>query len=138
VVSIANQGPDGIPFNQARVRRALEDYVGLLDRDPEPLPYNASQAAEVAGRYDNDAMVMTIDDTGSGLVLEVLIRPEIRESAEMDLPADHAPFPMGLLPRDEYMITDGAFAGQRGFFTRNASGEIVGVDLAGRMFGRVR
>lgn len=45
---------------------------------------------------------------------------------------------MGLLPRDEYMITDGAFAGQRGFFSRNASGEIVGVDLAGRMFGRVR
>ena len=138
VVSVANQGPDGIPFNQAMVRRALEDYVGVLDRDPEPLPYNASKAAEVAGGYDNDAMVMTIEDTGSGLVLEVLIRPEIRESAEMDLPADHAPFPMGLLPRDEYVITDGAFAGQRGFFSRNASGEIVGVDLAGRMFGRVR
>lgn len=138
VVSIANQGPDGIPFNQAMVRRALEDCVGLLDRDPEPLPYNAPKAAEVAGGYDNDAMVMTIEDTGSGLVLEVLIRPEIRASAEMDLPADHAPFPMGLLPRDEYVITDGAFAGQRGFFSRNASGEIVGVDLAGRMFGRVR
>lgn len=137
VVSVANQGPDGIPFNQAMVRRALEHFVGLLDRDPEPLPYNAVQAAEVAGGYDNDAMVMTIDDTGAGLVLEVLIRPEIRESAEMELPADHAPFPMALLPRDEYMITDGAFTGQRGFFTRDAQGVIIGVDLAGRMFGRV-
>ncbi|WP_439656676.1 serine hydrolase domain-containing protein [Lentzea sp. HUAS TT2] len=138
VVSVANQGPDGIPFNQAVVRQALEHCAGVLDRDPEPLPYNASKAAEVAGGYDNDAMVMTIDDTGTGLVLEVLIRPEIRQSAEMDLPADHAPFPMGLLPRDEYMITDGAFAGQRGFFTRDAKGVVVGVDLAGRMFGRVR
>ncbi|NKE61361.1 beta-lactamase family protein [Lentzea sp. PSKA42] len=137
VVSIANQGPDGIPFNQAVVRKALEHHLGVLDRDPEPLPYNAVAAREVAGDYDNDAMVMTIDDTGEGLVLEVLLRPEIRESAEMELPADHAPFPMGLLPRDEYVITDGAFTGQRGFFTRDADGVIIGVDLAGRMFGRV-
>ena len=138
VVSIANQGPDGSPVTQAMVRRALEHHVGVLDRDPEPLPYNAVAAREVAGGYDNDAMVMTIDDTGSGLVLEVLIRPEIRESAEMELPADHAPFPMGLLPRDEYVITEGAFTGQRGFFTRDSDGVIIGVDLAGRMFGRVR
>lgn len=138
VVSIANQGPDGIVFNQAMVRGALEHYLGVLDRDPEPLPYDSVSAAEVVGHYANDAMVMTIDDTGAGLVLEVLIRPEIRESAEMELPPDHAPFPMGLLPGDEYLITDGAFTGQRGFFTRDPAGAIVGVDLAGRMFGRVR
>ncbi|HUQ60769.1 serine hydrolase domain-containing protein [Lentzea sp.] len=137
VVSVANQGPDGIPFNQAVVRRALEDFLGVVDRDPEPLPHNASKAREVAGNYDNDTMVMTIDDTGDGLVLEVLIRPEIRESAEVELPADHAPFPMGLLPRDEYVLTEGAFAGQRGFFTRDGDGAIAGVDLAGRVFGRV-
>ncbi len=137
VVSVANQGPDGIPFNREVVRAALEDFAGVLDRDPEPLPYNGVHAREVAGRYDNDAMVMTIDDTGEGLVLEVLIRQEIRESAEVELPADHAPFPMGLLPRDEYVITGGAFAGQRGFFTRDGDGVVVGVDLAGRLFGRV-
>lgn len=138
VVSIANQGPDGIPFNQAVVRNALEHYIGVLDRDPEPLPYDANAAREVAGKYDNDAMVMTIEDTGAGLVLEVLIRPEIRETAEMELPADHAPFPMALLPKDEYLITEGAFTGQRGFFTRDEDGVIIGVDLAGRLFGRVR
>ncbi|MEV6243402.1 serine hydrolase domain-containing protein [Lentzea sp. NPDC051838] len=138
VVSIANQGPDGIPFNQAVVREALRHHIGVLDRDPEPLPYDSAKAAEVAGKYDNDAMVMTIEDTGEGLVLEVLIRPEIRESAEMELPADHAPFPMGLLPKDEYVLTEGAFSGQRGFFTRDGNGRIIGVDLAGRMFGRVR
>lgn len=138
VVSIANQGPDGIPFNQAVVRQALAHHIGVLDRDPEPLPYDVRKASEVAGRYDNDAIVMTIDDTGTGLVLEVLIRPEIRQEAEMELPADHAPFPMALLPKDEYLITEGAFTGQRGFFTRDADGVVVGVDLAGRMFGRVR
>ncbi len=45
---------------------------------------------------------------------------------------------MGLLPNDEYLITEGAFTGQRGFFTRDDNGVIVGVDLAGRMFSRVK
>ncbi|MET8764570.1 serine hydrolase domain-containing protein [Lentzea sp. NPDC004782] len=138
VVSVANQGPDGIVFNQAVVREALRSHLGVLDRDPEPLPYDSAAAREVAGGYGNDAMVMTIEDTGDGLVLEVLIRPEIRADAEAELPADHAPFPMGLLPKDEYVITAGALSGQRGFFTRDGSGAVVGVDLAGRTFGRVR
>ena len=37
----------------------------------------------------------------------------------------------------EYIITSGAFKGQRGFFTRDESGAVVGVDLAGRLFNRV-
>jgi hypothetical protein len=46
---------------------------------------------------------------------------------------------MGLLPgdKDEYVIINGAYKGQRGFFTRNKDGVIWGVDLAGRIFTRV-
>jgi hypothetical protein len=57
----------------------------------------------------------------------------------MELPPDHAPFDFGLLPgdADEYIITSGAFKGQRGFFTRDETGAVVGVDLAGRLFKRV-
>ncbi len=78
-------------------------------------------------------MTLTIS---SGLVLEVLLKAEIRAAADTELPPDHAPFAFGLLPRDEYVITGGAFAGQRGFFTRDATGAVTGVDLAGRLFGR--
>ena len=55
------------------------------------------------------------------------------------LPPDHAPFDFGLLPGDkeEYIITSGAFKGQRGFFTRDENGAITGVDLAGRLFNRI-
>jgi hypothetical protein len=31
--------PDGIPFNQAVVRWALENYLGVIDRDPQPSPF---------------------------------------------------------------------------------------------------
>jgi hypothetical protein len=67
------------------------------------------------------------------------MKPEIRAAADKELPPDHAPFDFGLLPgdADEYIITSGAFKGQRGFFTRDETGAVVGVDLAGRLFKRV-
>ncbi len=79
-----------------------------------------------------------IDTDGPRLRLEVLMKPETR-AAYKEAPPDHAPFEFGLLPSDtdEYIITSGAFKGQRGLFTRDQSGTIVGVDLAGRLFNRV-
>lgn len=140
VVALSNAGPDGIPCNKAVVRWALQTYLGVTDRDPEPLPYDEARAREVVGLYENEVMTLSIDSDGAGLRLEVLLKPEIREAApDTELPQDHAPFAFGLLPgdADEYIITSGAFTGQRGFFTRDAADAVTGVDLAGRLFGRV-
>jgi CubicO group peptidase (beta-lactamase class C family) len=139
VVSLSNAGPNGIPFNQAVVRWALQTYQGVIDRDPEPLPYEEARAQEVVGSYENDVMTLTIGTDGAGLRLEVRMKPEIRAAADKELPPDHAPFDFGLLPGDagEYIITSGAFKGQRGFFTSDETGAVVGVDLAGRLFNRV-
>ena len=139
VVALSNAGPNGIPFNQAVVRWALQTYVGVTDRDPEPLPYDEARTREVVGRYENDVMTLTIGTEGAGLRLEVRMKPQIRAAADRELPPDHAPFDVGLLPgdADEYIIISGAFKGQRGFFTRDESGAVVGVDLAGRLFKRV-
>jgi hypothetical protein len=144
VVSLSNAGPDGIPFNQTVVRWALRTYLGVVDRDPEPLPHDEARAREIVGNYENDVMTLVIGradrEDGAGLTLEVRIKPEIRAAADKELPPDHAPFALGLLPggADEYIITGGAFTSQRGFFTRDESGTVVGVDLAGRLFSRVR
>ena len=140
IVSAANAGPAGIACNQEIVRWALEHYLGVVDKDPEPEPYDAARAQEIAGRYENDAMTFTITADGTGLSLEVLIRPEIRAASEVELPADYPPFAFGLLPGegDEYIVTDGAMKGQRGFFSRAENGDVIGVDLAGRLFTRVR
>jgi CubicO group peptidase (beta-lactamase class C family) len=133
----ANASPGGIPCNQAIVRWALEHYLGVADRDPEPEPHDEARAAEIAGAYENDAMTLTITTDGTRLSLEVLLKPEIRAASEVEMPADYDPFDFGLLPGDEYIITSGALQGQRGFFTRDHSGRIVGADLAGRLFTRL-
>ena len=137
VVALCNEGPDGIPFNQEVVRWALRNYLGITDRDPEPLPFDEARAREVAGSYENEVMTFTIGIAGAGLTMEVRIKPEIRAAADKEPPPDPAPFDVGLLPRDEYIVTDGEYAGQRGFFSRDESGAVTGVDLAGRLAGRV-
>ena len=139
VVSLSNAGPDGISFNQAVVRWALAHYLGVIDQDPTPLPFAAARAEEVVGSYVNEVMTLTISTEGAGLRLEVLMKPEIRAAADKELPPDHTPFDLGLLPgdTDDYILTSGAFTGQRGFFTRDERGTVVGVDLAGRLFTRV-
>ncbi|GII04389.1 serine hydrolase domain-containing protein [Planobispora takensis] len=138
VVSLANAGPDGGPFNQAVVRWALEHYLGVVDRDPEPVPHDEARAREVAGRYENDAMNIDIAADGLALTLAAGIKPEIRGASETEMPPDHPPAAIGLLPGDgeEYIVTEGGLKGQRGFFTRDDGGAIVGVDLAGRIFTR--
>jgi CubicO group peptidase (beta-lactamase class C family) len=139
VVSLSNASPGGIPFNQAILSFALEHSLGLVDRDPEPLPFDAARAKEIAGTYANAMMTLTIDTVGAGLRITLRIRPEIRAAAEKEPPPDPEPADFGLLPgsSDEYIITSGEFKGQRGFFTRDRSGAIVGVDLGGRSFSRV-
>ncbi|WP_433176242.1 serine hydrolase domain-containing protein [Actinoallomurus sp. CA-150999] len=138
VVSLSNLGPDGYQFNQAVVRWALEHYLGAVEHDPEPVPYDETRAREVAGRYEIDAMNLDIATDGIALTLAVGIKPEIRAASEGDMPEDYPAATIGFLPGDgdEYIVTEGGLKGQRGFFTRDGSGTIVGVDLAGRIFGR--
>jgi len=140
VVALSNAGPNGIPFNQAVVRWALQTYLGVVDRDPEPLPYDETRARELVGQYATDAQMLTIRTTGAGLTLEVGIKPEIRAAADTEMPPDYPPAAIGLLPGDgdEYIVTSGGLTGQRGFFTRDERGTVVGVDLAGRLFNRTR
>jgi hypothetical protein len=135
----ANAGPNGIPFNLGVIRWALQTYLGVIDRDPEPLPFDAARAREVVGTYEIDVMTLFITSDETQLKLEVGIKPAIRAASETEMPPDYAPAAIGLLPgdSDEYILTEGGMKGQRGFFTRGESGAIVGVDLAGRLFSRI-
>ena len=140
VMALSNAGPDdGLAFNQAVVRWALEHYLGVIDRDPQPLPFDQARAREVVGSYENEVMTFTIGPDGAGLTLGGGIKPEIRAAADKELPPDLPPAAIGLLPgdTDEYIITEGGMKGLRGFFTRDDSGAVVGFDLAGRLFNRV-
>ncbi|CCH31752.1 serine hydrolase domain-containing protein [Actinosynnema sp. NPDC047251] len=138
VVSLSNVGPDGFRFNQDVVRWALEHHLGVVERDPQPIPHDEARAREVAGRYQGDAMFLDIATDGTGLTLEVGIKPEVRAASETEMPPDYPPAAIGFLPGDgdEYVLVEGGLQGQRGYFSRDESGTVVGIDLAGRLFVR--
>ena len=140
VAVLSNAGPDsGLAVNQAVVRWALEHYLGVADRDAEPLPYDAARAAQIAGIYENDMMRVTFATDGAGLTVECTIKPEIRAATATELPPDMPPAALGLLPggADQYIITSGGLKGQRGYFTRDHNGQITAADMAGRKFTRI-
>ncbi|MEU7629056.1 serine hydrolase domain-containing protein [Nocardia sp. NPDC049220] len=139
VVVMSNAGPDaGLAFNRATVNWVLERVLSVVDRDPEPLPYDGARAPEIVGQYENEMMRLTLDTNGTGLTIECAIKPEIRAATDTELPPDLPPAALGLLPGDdEYIVTGGGLQGQRGFFTRDKSGAVAGIDLAGRLFTRV-
>ncbi|MET8872766.1 serine hydrolase domain-containing protein [Nocardia sp. NPDC004604] len=140
VAVTSNAGPDaGLMFNRTLVNWVLEHYLGVVEPDPEPLPYDAVRAAEIAGYYENEMMRLTLDADGAVLTIGCAIKPEVRAAADTEMPPDLPPAVLGLLPgdTDEYIVIEGGLQGQRGFFTRDESGAVAGIDLAGRLFARV-
>jgi hypothetical protein len=73
------------------------------------------------------------------MTLAAGIKPEIRAASATEAPPDYPPAAFGLLPGDgdEYILTEGGMKGQRGFFTRDGAGRVIGLDLAGRAAARV-
>lgn len=137
-IAVLSNSPEGYQLNQAVVKWALEHYLGVVEADPEPVPYDAARHRDVVGRYEIDAMNLDIADDGARLTLAVQIKPEIRAAAGVDMPPDIPASAMGFLAEDgdDYIVTEGEMKGQRGFFSRDESGAVVGIDLAGRIFGR--
>jgi CubicO group peptidase (beta-lactamase class C family) len=75
VVSLANTGPDGLAFNQAVVRWALQTYLGVTDRGPEPV--SSDGVREWPHRNGHELIPHTIGADGGRHWLAALMRPEI-------------------------------------------------------------
>ncbi|WP_030669274.1 serine hydrolase domain-containing protein [Streptomyces sp. NRRL B-1347] len=140
VVALSNLGPDGYTCNQSVVKWALEHYLGVVEKEPEPVPYDETLARQVTGRYDIDAMNVDVATDGTRLTLAVEIKPEIREASDEEMPPGYPPAAIAFLPGDgdEYVVLEGGLKGERGYFSRDPHDTITGIDLGGRLFNRVR
>ena len=139
VTSLTNSGPNGPEFNEEIVRWALESYVGVTWRNPEPVVVGDAVLAEYVGEYETIAVTCSITAEGGGLRLEVAMKPEVREQLGEEDSGEQPPFILGLLDKaDEYMVTEGPAKGMRGYFVRGADGKVEGVHVGGRLARRTR
>jgi hypothetical protein len=122
---------------------ALENYIGVIDKDPEPIKLSDEELAAFLGDYETRVAGVTITAKDGGLLLKVNPKQEaidaLTESGE-DVPPDYPPFPLGMLPGegDRYMITEGVGKGMKGYFVRDESGTVEAVHVGGRLATRTK
>jgi CubicO group peptidase (beta-lactamase class C family) len=142
ITGLTNCGPNGNQLLEEVGRWALEAYIGLVERDPEPLTLDDEQLADYAGTYETIAATafITLDGKG-GLELKAEIKPETLAKLvdEGEEPPDSPPFPLGILPGpgDRYIVTDGPAKGMKGYFVRNPEGGVQSVHVGGRLATKV-
>lgn len=141
ISSLTNSGPNGNQFNDEIVRWALQSYIGVEDKDPEPVRLESDKLEQYAGMYETIAAFAKITVDDGGLLLKVDAKPEALKElydAGEDPPPEYPPFPVGLLPGDgdRYIITDGPAKGMKGYFVRDADGNIEAVHAGGRLATR--
>ncbi len=141
IVTLTNCSPNGGQFNEEMRRWALENYLGVVEREPEPITLTESELLRYAGRFETLAAIADIAVRDGGLVATVEIKPEVLAQlhAAGEEEPDQPPFPLGLLPGpgDRYVVTDGPAKGMKGYFARSEQGEVTAVHMGGRLATRV-
>ena len=142
VTSLSNSGPNGPELNHEIVRWALEAYLGITWKDPEPIDADEATLAEYVGDYDTIALTCHVTAADARLLLAVEVKPEVLaqlQEAGEEKPEDQPPFVLGLLEaKDQYVIAEGANKGMTGYFTRGSDGAVDGVHIGGRLAKRLQ
>ena len=141
LISMTNTGPGGAQLNTELEKWALEHFLGLQDVEPEQLTLGEEALEQYTGRYETIAAVCELTADGGRLIAKIDLKPDfaamLREQGE-DVPDDQPPIPLALLAGegDQYIVSEGAGKGMRGYFTRDADGKVVGVHMGGRLATR--
>jgi CubicO group peptidase (beta-lactamase class C family) len=141
IATLTNCSPNGGQFNEEVRRWALESYLGVVDREPEPIKLTEPELMRYTGRFETLAAIADIATGNGGLIATVQIKPEVLAQlhAAGEEEPDQPPFPLGLLPGpgDRYVVTAGPAKGMKGYFARSEQGEVTAVHMGGRLATRV-
>lgn len=125
----------GSELYQPLTRWALGQFLGIQERDPEPLDTGEAQLAEYVGNYTAAANEMQISLRQGELVLQNLPKGGF---PIQDSPAPSPPpaVRMALCGPDRVVILDEPGRGNQGEFLRGAQGELIWFRIGGRVHKR--
>jgi CubicO group peptidase (beta-lactamase class C family) len=136
-MTVLTNSSRGSDLNRDVTRWALEHYLGLHDRDPEPLAATADELMAYTGHYS--AAAADVDLTVQGTDLIVQLTPK-GGFPTPDSPAEPAPPPVraALAGPDAILVLDEPLQGLRGEFLRGPDGQIAWLRAGGRVMRRER
>ena len=140
VTVLTNCDGSGSVLKDAAVKYALEAYLGVVVEEPEAIKVDDEALAPYLGRYETIAVWCEITAADGGMLLHVEPKPEtIKMLREEGMDIEQPPIPLGMLPGegDRYVVTDGDAKGMKGYFARDASGEITAVHVGGRLAAKM-
>jgi hypothetical protein len=126
----------GSELYQPLTRWALEQFLGIQERDPEPLTAPEEQLAEYVGVYQAAADDLKVSLRQGELVLEEI--PKGGFPAQ-DSPPSPPPPPvrMALCGPDRVIVLDEPGRGNQGEFQRDAEGRLVWFRFGGRVHKKI-
>jgi CubicO group peptidase (beta-lactamase class C family) len=136
LVILTNHSPGGNGVIREVSRLAWQLYLGVEDRDPEPLDLAPEELAEYAGLYTNPYADLDLRIENGRLV-----EHEIGKAGfpTKDLPPiEVPPAPLAFYDSDRVFIPEGVFEGSRGDFVRGDDGRIAWYRSTGRLFAAPR
>lgn len=135
ITVLTNSGPNGQELREDLLRWALDAYLGIVVRDPEPLDLREDELAGYAGTYGTAAMCLHVTVDGNRLVFTSEIKPEALAPGEDPEAAAPPPFRVGVVGDERFLILDGPYKGSQGYFVRDGASRASGVHL-GRLISR--
>lgn len=138
VTVLTNCGPSGERLNSELVDWVLENYLGVVEPEPELREVTGDVLDDYTGDYDAIALSVRVSPRLPNLLVKLTVKPEML--AEIgDVDQYREPIVLGLVADapDQYVITEGTMKGMRGYFTRDAHGRVDSVNLGGRRCDRL-
>lgn len=144
VIVLTNCDGSGSVLKEAAVKYALEAYLGVVAKEPEAVKLDADALSPYVGEYETIAVFVhiTSDEEAGGLLVTVEVKPETAKAlaAEGEDISEQPPIPLGLLPGDgdRYVVTEGDAKGMKGYFVRDADGNVESAHIGGRLATKIR
>jgi Beta-lactamase len=126
VTVLTNAGPGGARVREDLARWAVEAYLGIEVKDPEPLDLSEEELAPYVGRYATESLDLVVTVDGNRLLFTD------QSPGDENAP----PFRVGLVGGERYLVVDGPFKGLQGYFVRD-DGEVPTALHIGRLATRV-
>ena len=134
-VVINTNSTSGGQLHREILRWVLEEYLGVVEPEDEPLKLPADQLAEYAGNFDSDSALYTINVVDDHLELDGEPTPSVLKILKQmgrERPPKQPPIKFAILPDDRFVVIDGPAKGIKGEYQR-VSGVISGVNFGGRL-----